>query len=116
MRFALVGSRIPRLARWPRLPIVDLDKDRRNPGEVGIWPTTGLLTTLLYVHGYKEGVGCAPAGTDCSIRSDLGQPILFVQFFLALVANAVPVRGQERGSHSFNSTPVSCSFLAQYFL
>ena len=66
--------------------------NRRGYAEVGIWLSTGLVTTLLYLRGYKAGVGCVPVGADCSIHANAGHPILFTKFFLSLVANAVPLR------------------------
>ena len=66
--------------------------DRRGYGEVAIWLSTGLATTLLYLRGYESGVGCFPVGTHCSIRANAGHPIRFAKFFLSLVANAVPLR------------------------
>ena len=64
--------------------------DRRAKySAVAIWLTSGVLTALIYVHGYRPGVSCVGPASNCSPSANASHPGRLATYFLTLVGNVV---------------------------
>jgi hypothetical protein len=65
--------------------------EHKRYGEVIVWLAAGLLTMVVYLPGYRSGVGCVPVGTNCGVGANASNVGRLCKFIVTLVGNVVPV-------------------------
>jgi len=66
-------------------------RERKRWAEVGVWSLCGVVTLLVYVHGYDWGAGCIGPAKNCSIVHNAGRPVHTSSYFLTLVGNVLGI-------------------------